>query len=153
MQKNFEGSLKYTFKCSNCQKTFEKIDSFKELMIPIPTKYHSHTSAIPLQELLKNYFSKEYIEDYKCECCQKKSKFEKTTTILKYPEVLILVFNIFNVVGQDFIQKLQKNIEVPLYDLNLKGFEGESFEKKKSYNLDSFISHYGESVDHGHYIR
>ena len=124
-------------------------------MIPIPQKFHLNKSAIGLEELLSNYFSVEIIEDYKCESCLKKSKFEKNTKISKFPETLIFVFNVFNVMGQDFIQKLQKSIEIPLYDLNLSKFEARGLENKKNsnFNLDSFICHYGESVDFGHYIR
>lgn len=153
MKKTFEGVLKNTFKCLSCKKEIEKFENFRELMIPIPPKYHKKSSTIQIQELLKEYFSIEIIEDYQCEHCQKKSKLQKFSKIHKLPEVLIVVFNIFNVVGEDLIAKLQKKIEVPLYDLNLNDFHSVKGLEHKTYNLDSFISHLGSSVDFGHYIR
>lgn len=145
--------MKYTFRCLNCQKSFIKLDSFQEIIIPLPTQKNN---VLEFKQLLESYFMKETIEDYKCDFCGKKSTYEKETKISSIPDILIFVFNIFDVIDSCFVKKIQKNIEVPIYNLDLKNYEDKceiSSNQNKKYNLTSFICHYGNSVDFGHYIR
>lgn len=137
----------------DCHYKYEKRDFFKEIMLHLPNNISNKNSQYSLNDLLETYFKTETIEDFSCEGCKKKTKYLKTTKISKSPKILIFVFNIFNVYESEIIQKIKKDVNVPLYSLKLNRFHEYETSNKQAYNLNSFICHYGNSVDFGHYIR
>ena len=89
---NFYGQLERRFVCSDCENSFRKYEPFLSLDVGVAK------DNLTVQDLLKNFFSKDYVY-LECENCgssEKDTEHEVTTEIIKLPSTLTLVFKNFN---------------------------------------------------------
>ena len=133
----------FTCECKSEIYSFQKILDFPLLF---PEKINNYT--ITLNELLKLYFEKEYIDfDTNCEKCKNKTKHKKEIKISRPPEILILS-----------LQRIDENKKKLGYSVNFEeNLDISEFIDKDcgyardcKYQLFAVINHSG-SINSGHY--
>ena len=135
----------YTCQCKNEIYSFQKILDFPLLF---PNKLKSY--FISLYDLLKLYFSVEYIDfETKCDKCQKILKHKKELKISRPPEILILSLQRIDLLTG---KKLMYKVKFP-QKLDIKEFIDKEcgYEHESKYDLFGIINHKG-SLNSGHYF-
>jgi len=125
----FQGSHMHYIRCLNCDNVSRTFEPF--IIINLDILSNSSISV-----LFNKYYSTELNNnDRICDKCKTKSKYNKSISIWKYPDVLFLSLNRFkdmNTKNTDFI-----NVDLRLF-------------LKKIYSLHSIGFHHG-SLNSGHY--
>jgi ubiquitin C-terminal hydrolase len=125
----FQGSHIHYIRCLNCDNVSRTFEPF--IIINLDILSNSSISV-----LFNKYYSTELNDnDRICDKCKTKSKYNKSISIWKYPDVMFLSLNRFkdmNTKNNDFI-----NIDLRLF-------------LKKIYSLHSIGFHHG-SLNSGHY--
>ena len=73
-----------------------------------------------LEDLIKLFFCEEYIEDFHCSKCQKKTMIKKSYRIVKQPEILVLSLKRFEYYPK--IRKINRQIVMNSPDLDLRRY-------------------------------
>ncbi len=128
--KLFQGSHMHHIKCLNCDNITRNFEPF--ILINLDIKSQSSIS-----DLLNYYYSTEtrINDEWICDKCKTKSKYDKSISICKYPEILFISLNRFkdiNTKNSDIV-----NIDVQLF-------------LRKIYSLRSIGYHFG-NLNSGHY--
>jgi ubiquitin carboxyl-terminal hydrolase 36/42 len=128
--KLFQGSHMHYIRCLNCDNVSRTFEPF----IIIDLDINSQSS---ISELISRHYSTESRnnDDYTCDRCKTKSKYDKSISIWKYPDVLFLSINRFKDINT-------KNIDQIKIDMRLF--------LNKIYSLHSIGYHHG-SLNSGHY--
>jgi len=100
--------------------------------------------AVKLEDLIRRYFTKEHISDYRCSTCQQKGGCYKEITSKTLPSILILQLKRFAPTLTGVQIKCHKKVIVP-ETLNLEPFRLPESEPKpaKAYKLSSMVVHDG----------
>ena len=135
--------------CENCNNHTFKFDPFNIINLSI----NNVADNSSLEECLEKNFlcSEKLIDDNKYYCEKCKEKFNATKKILLWhsPDRLIIQMKRFT----NSLSKINKNINYPLTDLNMKRYFSKYniSESEKLYDLYAVIHHYG-SFSGGHYV-
>ena len=135
----------YTCQCQSKIFSFQKILDFP-LLFPEKIK----NNIISLYDLLKLYFSEEYIDfENKCEKCKKIVKHKKELKISRPPEILILSLQRIDLITG---KKLDYSVKFE-QKLNLYEFIDHEcgYDKESKYELFGVINHQG-IINSGHYF-
>ena len=124
MCKIFYGQIRELITCRTCKQEKNNFIPFNSLSL---------VNCNNISEGLKNFQQTEYIKDFECNTCMRKTEIRKCQIIWKLPKVLIL----------QFPTKGLNNIKDKL---NI-----EDYMKVKNYNLISIGCHNGMSINSGHY--
>jgi uncharacterized UBP type Zn finger protein len=76
--------------------------------------------ALELTELIEMFFSEEYIEDYNCSNCKKKTIIKKFFRIVKFPEILVISLKRFEFYPR--IRKIKKNVKIGSSNIDLRKY-------------------------------
>lgn len=133
----FEHDIASVVVCRNCKASTEIHHKTSEHVIHI----RGQTSV---QEALKNYFAKTYIEDKLCGVCKKKSAAKKYY-LKSIPKCLHLILNRF---GND--SKILDDIGLN-NQLKIAKYDKDLNQEIHKYKLVSIINHFGTSRYSGHY--
>lgn len=134
----------YTCKCNSKIFSFQKILDF-----PLLFPNYINNNIISLNELLKLYFSIEYIEfESKCTRCNKIEKHKKELKISRPPEILILSLQRVDLfTGKKLQYKVKFSQQLDLYEF----VDHEcGYDRECKYDLFGVINHLG-SINSGHY--
>lgn len=139
-------------KCDNCSHTVHRLEQYKEISL---TLFNDNLNN-NLDNLLKNYFKHEKLDDYKCDNCKQKNFCNKKITLLNTPKYLIIQLKRFEFNTKTFrMSKIMNEVNYPLFiDMNkycLQDNENNKINSKNIYNLTSIINHLGGSLQSGHY--
>ena len=135
----------YTCQCKSMIFSFQKILDFPLLF---PEKINNN--MISLYELLRLYFSVEFIEfESKCERCKKIEKHKKELKISRPPEILILSLQRIDLVtGKKLEYKVKFSQKLDLYDFTDHDL---GYDNECKYELFGVINHIG-NLNSGHYF-
>ena len=122
--KIFYGQIRELITCRTCKQEKNNFIPFNSLSL---------VNCNNISEGLKNFQQTEYIKDFDCNTCMRKTEIRKCQIIWKLPKVLILQFP---TKGLDSIKD----------NLNI-----EDYMKVKNYKLISIGCHNGISINSGHY--
>lgn len=100
-----------------------------------------------IYQCIENIVTEEYVGNWHCKNCEKKTTLIKLTNFWKLPKILIFYFKRFN----NNNNKINKLIYYNM-DINLNNFINNfsPFNNKNTYSLNSIINHYG-TTKNGHY--
>ena len=134
----------YTCQCKSAIYSFQKILDFPLLF---PKKINNN--IISLHELLKLYFTTEYIDfESKCNRCNKILKHKKELKISRPPEILILSLQRIDLISE---KKLEYKVKFS-QKLDISQFIDRDcgYDKECKYDLFGIINHVG-NINSGHY--
>mmetsp|Transcript_27065 Transcript_27065/g.65787 ORF Transcript_27065/g.65787 Transcript_27065/m.65787 type:complete len:622 (-) Transcript_27065:120-1985(-) len=129
-----------------------KLPSFKESSIGSSTArvfslmtIHAqagNSKSVKLADLIKRYFAKEHIPDYRCSGCKEKGGCYKEVSPRELPPVLMMQLKRFAPSPLGSQIKCHRRVEVPI---TLKGatFDGKSENGGQTYRLCSMVVHDG----------
>lgn len=128
----FQGIYMHSIKCLNCNLVNITYEPFIYLNLNIIN--NNYISTLFINQYLTNneYRTK---DDWKCDKCNCNCEYNKNTSIIKFPEIIIISLNRFKEI-------IRKNIEPINIDKTLPII--------KNYKLQSIAFHHG-SFDGGHY--
>ena len=124
MCKIFYGQIRELRTCRTCKQEKNNFIPFNSLSL---------VNCRNIPEGLKNFQLTEYIKDFECNTCMKRTEIRKSQIIWKLPKVLILQFPI-------------KGLKQIKDKLNI-----EDYMKVKNYRLISVGCHNGFDINSGHY--
>jgi ubiquitin C-terminal hydrolase len=128
--------------CLNCYNTLYNFESFITLNLNIINSNNSIVDMI--NELYKEDVR---CDDWKCENCNKNSRYKKECKIWDLPKVLIIIVNRFS----DITKKNEEPININDVLNFKKGTILNNINLEKKYYLSSLALHMG-NVDGGHYV-
>jgi ubiquitin C-terminal hydrolase len=135
----FFGVWKKNVICNSCNFNVNRFEFFKGFQVEI--KYDN------LDEILKNYFASEYMEDYKCNKCNEE-KCDSKFHLVQTPKYLIITLKRFLYMqNTNRFRKINDKVSYPL-ELDLKDYAIGDIDCQ--YKMNSIINHYGD-VNGGHY--
>lgn len=138
------GQYNSYLKCLNCNKICNTYEPFLDLELSIIDE-----NTNDLYDCLNNLTHCEYLDNkWKCEKCNEFSNPKKQIKIWKIPKILIICFKRFDNNGN----KISKNINFPLYNLDLKDYVNGYEQNEAIYDLYSINNHSGRSINCGHYF-
>ena len=136
-------------KCRNVLYNFEPYTSINLNILENPDNPdNSKSPTISILDMIRQVYKEEHFcDDWKCDKCNEKTEYIKSTKIWSLPDVLILIIN-------RFINNRQKN-NAPV-DINEslcfnKGSILNNIEEDLVYDLSSIAMHVG-NLDSGHYV-
>ncbi|CAG9326599.1 unnamed protein product [Blepharisma stoltei] len=142
----FQGQLRSTVTCKECEFQSQKFDEFSSLSLPIPHR----SSSFTLNDCLKEFTTKEELEKaWFCPKCDKTVKAFKKFDIWKVPPILVIHLKRFKLNGKE-IQKIHNFVGFPIHGLNLSKFVSSTQREKPVYDLFAKIDHEGD-MGSGHY--
>ena len=118
---------------------------FQELL-DIPLLIPKNHNSITIDEILRNFFSIQYVEKL-CQKCKKQTKHKQNIKLGSPPEILILSLQRFNnnQIKDESLVDFEEIIDISNFIDYECGYQGETI-----YNLFAVINHYG-NIDSGHY--
>ena len=145
VSKYFSGLMLNHMQCSSCRHTSQKIEKFRELILPVVSP-KTKKACTNMNETLNAFFEDNYVQWF-CPRCNKNSKSVKHTILLKLPPFLVIVFNRFQANGH----KISNVIDCG-EDLNLARYMPRNFPSQETlYSLRAVIKHQGNARG-GHYV-
>lgn len=143
----FQGQYMSTLTCLNCKKSSSTFNSLMFLSVPIPD------NATNLDDCLAKYIEKETLtgnNGWDCPSCKRKTDASKQLMLTRLPNILLIHLKRFYFQGP-FRNKITKNINFPLKNLNLQQYTKNLGNNAVSnYNLFAISNHYG-TLSGGHY--
>jgi uncharacterized UBP type Zn finger protein len=147
---NFYG--KKITECSTCSSTtesFEMIDAYISLQIPLPAENRFGINGCTIKELFNEYCQPCVINDYKCSSCTKDGSCNinaiQKYQVTHFPRVLIFC----TINGRFKLNDL--GVYSRVHSMQIIPEEFLIF-GSQSYKLSSIIYHTGESMLSGHYV-
>lgn len=139
----FFGQYIQKLQCTVCNHTSYKYEPFIDLSVAVPSQGKDNIHTI--YNLLDDHFKNQIVEN-DCEGkCNKKTKFNKKTRVIKMPKYLIIHFKRFN----NDLRKVATHIAYSS-DLEMSKFSVAVENQSVEYNLISVINHSGV-FGGGHY--
>ena len=83
-------------------------------------KMKKKKEPILLTKLIESFFSEEYIEDYKCSNCKRKTIIRKIYKIIKQPEILIISLKRFEFYPK--IKKIRRSVVMGTQEVDLRKY-------------------------------
>ena len=145
-EKSIITDLFYSIICTTltCECKYECYP-FQELL-DIPLLIPKNHNSITINEILRNFFSIQYVEKL-CQKCKNQTKHKQNIKLASPSEILILSLQRFkkNQIKDETLVEFEEIIDVSnLIDYEC-GYQGETI-----YNLFAVINHYG-FIESGHY--
>jgi ubiquitin C-terminal hydrolase len=154
-QELIQGYLLNITTCKRCKNVLYNFEPYTSINLNIPSNSRdtqnpedSANNTVSILDMIRQVYKEEHChDDWKCEKCNEKTEYVKSTKIWSLPDVLILMIN-------RIINNRQKN-NTPV-DIN----ESLSFNKGAvlnnvcedvTYDLSSIGMHYG-NLESGHYV-
>jgi len=145
-EKSIITDLFYSIICTTltCECNYECYP-FQELL-DIPLLIPKNHNSITIDEILRNFFSIQYVEKL-CQKCKKQTKHKQNIKLGSPPEILILSLQRFNnnQIKDESLVDFEEIIDISNFIDYECGYQGETI-----YNLFAVINHYG-NIDSGHY--
>lgn len=141
----FYGQFYSCVQCNLCQATSNTYDAFNILSLSITANTNN------IYDCLDLFTKKEVLDNnnkWQCEKCKQYGNAYKNISILKSPNILIIVLKRFNF--NLFSSKINKLISFPLNDLNLDKYISGYDKYKSKYDAIGIINHVG-GMTGGHY--
>ena len=135
--KDYNGELRLSITCNNCNNTKHVFEEFNSINLSIPQS----DEILSIYQLFELYLKTEVINLYFCDHCKCNCISEHSLTLWKLPKRLIIVFKRYS-----GINKIFTNVN---YNDNLKIKES-STQNIYDYNLNGIINHTG-NLFNGHY--
>lgn len=149
INKYFFGNMNGIIECSNCNNKINRIEVFKGFELSID-------NVSTMNDAIKEHFSSEELDGYKCDNCKEKNTSSKKYVLLNTPKYLFIQLKRFSFdYNTEETNKNDKQIEIEKY-LNFKDFllkrnTNKNVKNIDLYKLKSVINHEGRSVEGGHY--
>lgn len=141
----FGGTLRNQIRCTECMEVFINYERIRELNLGLRMRKRD-VSTLSMDELLGDYFSIETFSQYECKKCKRKTQAQRSTRVLRAPNVLLVQLKRFTSFGS----KIRTPVNVEL-TLRLDRFMYQAGDCCP-YQLTAVIEHMGSGIDHGHYI-
>ncbi|CAG0886728.1 unnamed protein product [Cyprideis torosa] len=141
----FGGYMQSKVTCHGCNTHSNTYDHFQDLHLNVNGK---HT----LDEALRAYFRKEEIgldecNKYSCDNCKRKCRAVKQFCIERPPNVLLICFKRFNMLGNKIGHQIAFTSTLDLQPYVNRCQNGQ----RHDYRLIGTVNHHGSSVNSGHY--
>jgi ubiquitin C-terminal hydrolase len=131
-------------KCSSCNHTFNKWETFNSLKTTVPKQ----SDPVDLLQLLQQDSCGEKIEDYRCDACKEKITLEVDTKLWRLGSWVVIVLKRFDNRGHRINTLVKIPHEIEFSSLFVPSSQEPS--AKDTYELFSTIHHHG-SAGGGHY--
>lgn len=133
--------------CNKCNNVLHNFEPFTSILLDIPD--NSLIPSIPsITSMLRIYIKSESInEGWKCEKCDCKTEYTKTTKIWKIPDVLVFIIKRFTVEGNKNTNPININKSIVFK----RGTIINDTSKDNVFNLSSVGLHYSNNKNGGHY--
>lgn len=144
----FYGLFHVQITCRSCNSISHRWETFNTIKVAVP----KNTDEIPgLLSLMAKEFEGEEIQGYSCDkCSPERTTAQRTISIWRLPQTLILCMKRFNYDGKKIHTKIQAPCSTPLELQSLFSKESPEKNANTSYTLRSIIDHHGGSGG-GHY--
>uniref|UniRef100_A0AC34QW50 USP domain-containing protein n=1 Tax=Panagrolaimus sp. JU765 TaxID=591449 RepID=A0AC34QW50_9BILA len=129
--------------CYQCKRNSSTGETERILILNLPD-----LKKTDVEQLIKNYFSTEIIDNWNCVKCSKNTSVHKRSKLVQSPQILIIHLNRFQK-KNDYFQKNDIEIEFANHTIDLTNY-GNTSENPK-YELFGVIAHEG-SMTQGHYM-
>ena len=150
----FQGQLRSTLTCMECQYARVKFDPFMYLSLPIPVAgLQSDEDGCTLNDCLKEFSKEEMLEgdeQWRCPKCQKFVDAKKKFDIWKVPPVLIVQLKRFTYSSSGRKAKISSFVNFPTEKWNVKKHVKSPQREPPVYDLFAVSNHHG-GFGSGHY--
>ena len=146
----FYGQTQSRVRCTGCGHVSTSYTPWGSLKVEIPGATTPGAPAPPLKDCISLAFSKELLDEYRCDKCSAIGKTEKTQTISRFPPYMILSIKRFT----NTLQKVRARIPYDEADINFSEYITWPTVQKETaahYRVISTIEHLGGTRG-GHYI-
>jgi len=144
---NFFGQTCLTSTCTKCGHTNKRFEPWSQIKVPVPA---DDNHQIDITECINETFSKEKLQDYRCDGCKEMGNTEIVPTISRLPPYLIIILKRFD----NLSKKKRSKVNVDLNSTNLSKwitFPGVVRGISPVYSTFAVVEHHGISRA-GHYI-
>ena len=87
----FTGEITHEYTCTSCTTIFQNQELINYLLLKFPDDHHTCHEDCTVESLIEYYLQEQYIENYRCSCCEKNTSATSKSAITKFPSFMCIL--------------------------------------------------------------